>query len=107
MQFEEVKKEVKSISFDALRMDCDNFFEAVVLKDELLRLNERLKKFFGEPAFPSKNRLSYQAQETIRGFGGIMPGQTLYLWNQGKDTVLAMLWPWQDGERTTLKIIQK
>jgi hypothetical protein len=46
-------------------------------------------------------------EETVKAFGGIMPGQTLYFKNEGNDTIFAMLWPWQDGIRTTVKIIQK
>lgn len=108
MQFDELKDAVKNFSFDALRMDCDNYFEGVILKDELKKLVASLDNFFGSPAWPSsKGRLSFQAQEIIKGYGGIMSGQTLYFWNQGKNTVAAMLWPWQDGQRTTLKIIQK
>lgn len=107
MQFSEVKEEVKSVNFETLRTDCDNYFEAVVIKNELDKLGERLNKFFGEPAWPSKNRLSYQMQEAVKAFGGIMPGQTLYFKNQGNEAIFAMLWPWQDGVRTTVKIIQK
>jgi len=43
----------------------------------------------------------------IEEFGGIRPGQTLYFWNEGKDAVFAMLWPWQDGYHTTVKIGRK
>jgi hypothetical protein len=46
-------------------------------------------------------------QEVINGFGGIMPGQTLYFRSEGSESIFAMLWPWQDGIRTTVKIIQK
>jgi hypothetical protein len=107
MQFDDLKEEVKGISFDSLRMDCDNYFEGVVLKDELNKLTAKLEAFFGSPAWPSRNRIPYRAQEMINGFGGIMSGQTLYFWNQGKSAVAAMLWPWQDGQRTTIKIILK
>ncbi len=107
MQFSEVREEVKSLEFEALRTDCDNYFEGVVVKEELTKLSERLQKFFGLPAWPSKSRLSYQMEETVKAFGGIMPGQTLYFKNDGNDTIFAMLWPWQDGVRTTVKIIQK
>jgi hypothetical protein len=107
MQFSQVKEEVKLIPFEATRTDSDNYFEAVIVKTEVANLNERLKKFLGDPAWPSKNRLTFQAQEAVRGFGGIMPGQTLYFKSEGEDTIFAMLWPWQDGVRTTLKIIQK
>lgn len=107
MQFNDLVSEMKNNALDALRMDCDNYFEAVVLKDELDKLAKGLEGFFGLPVWPSKNRLSFKVQETIRGFGGIMPGQTLYFRNEGSDIVFAMLWPWQDGERTTVKIIKK
>ncbi|PIP19387.1 MAG: hypothetical protein COT38_03945 [Candidatus Omnitrophica bacterium CG08_land_8_20_14_0_20_41_16] len=109
MEFSNIKEEVKRVNFESTRTDCDNFFEAVVVKDELAKLSERLSKFLGEPAWPSKNRLSYQMQEAVKAFGGIMPGQTLYFKSEGSgsDAIFAMLWPWQDGLRTTVKIIQK
>ncbi len=107
MEFNEIKSKVKSLEFEVLRTDCDNYFEAVVVKNELSKLSERLSNFFGNPAWPSKNRLSYQMQEAVKAFGGIMPGQTLYFKSEGSDAIFAMLWPWQDGLRTTVKIIQK
>jgi len=107
MEFNEIKKEVKGVGFETLRTDSDNFLEAVNIKEELGRLNDRLKAFFGEPAWPSKDKLSFQAQETIKGFGGIMPGQTLYFKSEGRDSTFAMLWPWQDGKHTTVKIVRK
>lgn len=107
MEFKGLKEEIKSVNLDALRMDCDNNFEAVILKEELNKLIGRLEKFFGAPAWPSKNMLPFRAQEAIKNFGGILPGQTLYFYNQGNDTIYAMLWPWKDGKRTTLKIIKQ
>lgn len=107
MEFNSIKEEVKKIAFESLRTDCDNYFEGVLLKEEISKLNERLRGFFGDPAWPSKSRLDFHAKEAINGFGGIMPGQTLYFKSEGENTVFAMLWPWKDGMRTTVKIIQK
>lgn len=107
MEFSEIRKEIKEIPFSTLRMDRDNYFEAVIVKNEITRITEALNKFFGSPVFPSSSKLSFKVQELTNGFGGIMPGQTLYFWNEGSDTVFAMLWPWQDGERTTVKLIKK
>lgn len=107
MDFSAIRKNIRALSFDSLRTDCDNFFEGVVISAELEKLNIQLKSFLGEPVYPSKSRLPYKVQETVDGFGGIMPGQTLYYKNSGSDSIFAMLWPWQDGARTTLKIIQK
>jgi hypothetical protein len=107
MQFDKLKDEVKTVQFDALRCDADNNFEAVVVQEELEKLTARLEEFFGAPAFPSSNRLTFAMRQAIDGCGGIMPGQTLYFWNQGKEIIFAMLWPWSDGQRTTIKIIKK
>ncbi|MFA6349721.1 MAG: hypothetical protein WCY12_02175 [Candidatus Omnitrophota bacterium] len=107
MVFSQIKEEVKKVPFDALRMDCDNLLEAVLIKEELGKLTVSLEKFFGEPAWPSKNRLTLQMRKTLDSYGGIMSGQTLYYWTKGAETLLAMLWPWQDGSHTTLKLVKR
>lgn len=107
-QFESIKKEIKACNFDELRTDCDNYFEAVIVRDELSRLTGTLNNFFGLPVFPSKNRLSNLASRAVNSFGGIQPGQTLYSAQAEKSgQIYAMLWPWQDGMHTTVKIFQK
>jgi hypothetical protein len=106
MEFKEVKKEVKNIVFDTLRLDSDNYFEGVILKNELITMRERLERFFGTPVWPSKSRLSLRIEEGIRNYGGIGSGQTLYYYSQAGQTLFAMLWPWQDGQRTTVKLIK-
>ena len=107
MLFNEVKEEVKKVSFDTLRLDCDNLLEAVVVKEELNKLTASLRKFFGEPAWPSKNRMTLEMRKTLDSYGGIMAGQTLFYWTKGPETMLAMLWPWQDGTHTTLKLVKR
>jgi hypothetical protein len=107
MDFDALKKNVKLLNFEVLRTDCDNIFEAVVFEREVQKLTQELKAMMGEPVFPSKTRLPHKVQETVKGFGGIMPGQTLYFKSSEVDSILAMLWPWKDGQRTTIKIIQK
>lgn len=107
MQFEEMIKEVKGVSFDEVRSDEADYFEAVVLNEDMESLNALLGKFFGAPVFLSKEGFSSKVQETIREFGGVWPDQTLYIWNEGSDVIFAMLWPWQDKEHTTLKIVKK
>lgn len=107
MVFNQIKEEVKKVSFDALRLDCDNLLEAVVVKDEVAKLAACLEKFFGQPAWPSKNRMSLQMRKILDSYGGIMAGQTLYYWTKGPETMLAMLWPWQDGNHTTIKLVKR
>lgn len=107
MDFSSIRKDIKMLSFEALRTDCDNFFEGVIIQQEIEKLNFQLKSLLGEPVYPSKNRLAHKVQKRVDGFGGIMPGQTLYYKDLGNDSIFAMLWPWKDGQRTTVKIIQQ
>ena len=107
MEFCKIREEVKKIDFETLRNDKNDYFEAVIIKEKLVKLNERLKSFFGEPASMSESGLPPEAQDKINDFGGIMPGQTLYFRSEGADFIFAMLWPWQDCKHITLKIIHK
>ena len=105
MEFEALKREVKSLNLEELRKENINYFEAVILKPELAKLEKSLEKFLGVPVWPAQNTLSPDMRKAVDEFGGILPGQTLYLSIQEKDAVSVMLWPWQDGEHTTVKII--
>lgn len=105
MEFDALRKDLKRINFETLRTDCDNFFEGVIIRQELDKLNLQLKNLFGEPVYPSKNSLNLKVKETVDSLGGIMPGQTLYYKNLGQDGIFAMLWPWKDAQRTTVKVL--
>lgn len=107
MQYSELTQEVKALPFDILRVDTGDYFEAVILEDQLAKLIAVLDKFFGPAAYPLKIKLSLQIEEKIKDFGGIKPGQTLYFINQGAETIIAMLWPWSNGRQTTLKLIRR
>jgi hypothetical protein len=107
VDFSVVRKDMKMFNFETLRTDCDNFFEGVLIGQEAEKLNSRLKTLFGEPVYPSKEKLAHKVRQKVDGAGGLMPGQTLYYKDTGADSIMAMLWPWKDGQRTTVKIIQQ
>ena len=104
MQFSELKAQVKNIGYDELRADGNNYFEIVIKKEKLGEFCCALERFFGPPVWPPENKLPAQIEDVIRKFGGIMTGQTLYFYNQDNEVIFAMLWPWSDDERITLKI---
>ncbi|MCK9431451.1 MAG: hypothetical protein PHQ84_02530 [Candidatus Omnitrophica bacterium] len=107
MDFGQIRKDMKMFNFETLRTDCDNFFEGVAIGRELEKISGQLKDLLGDPVYPSKNRLEHKVRQKVEGLGGLMPGQTLYYKDSGEDIIMAMLWPWKDGERTTVKIIQQ
>lgn len=107
MDFEEIRGAVKEINSDALRADDAVYFEAVLLIDDTPKLTLALEHFFGKAVFPAKNSLSFTISRDIDGFGGIMPGQTLYYRSKGGEIIFAMLWPWKDDRHVTVKIIKR
>ena len=107
MDFDAIRRDMKEFSFETLRNDCDNFFEGVIFQQEIDKLKVQLGNLFGEPVYPSKNRLALNVRKTVDGLGGIMPGQVLYHKSLGTENIIAMLWPWKDGQHTTVKIIQQ
>jgi hypothetical protein len=106
MQFNQVKEEIKRVGFKNTDTDCDNLFEGIVQRAKVEKMTRKLEDIFGAPIWPSKNRLSFQMEKLIKQYGGIMQGQTLYLTSKNNEVVFAMLWPWKDGEHTTVKLIQ-
>lgn len=107
MEYTELKEAIKFLEFETVRVESRNYFEAVMSIENSISLNASLKKFFGNPIWPSEHNLSFLVQETINSFGGIMANQTLYFKGRGEDVVFAMLWPWQDGKYITVKIVKK
>ena len=104
MEFSKLKTEMKSIEFDMTRGDTEDYFEAVVKKSSLESVILVLEGSFGPPAWPSRAKLSKPAEELVNNFGGIRKGQTLYFSSESGHSVFAMLWPWQDNERVTIKM---
>jgi hypothetical protein len=107
MQFDELKTEIKPISFVVVRADTQDYLEVVILKNNLDGLCAILDRLFGSPIWPPENKIPALAVEAIKKYGGVMSGQTLYFWNQDDFCVFAMLWPWSDGEHITLKCGQE
>ncbi|MCK9603280.1 MAG: hypothetical protein M0R66_02855 [Candidatus Omnitrophica bacterium] len=107
VEFGQLKLAVKKIVFEMIRVDADNYFEAVLAKEHLSELASELEKNFGVAVWPSKEKLSPRIQENIQEFGGVRDDQTLYFSEEAGVCLLAMLWPWQDNRRITLKMAKK
>ena len=97
--------EIENIDFDLVRIDTDSYFEAVLLKNKLPQLVENLEKIFKAGKWPSEKEPPPEIEKIISGFGGVRGNQSLYFLREGQDYVCALLWPWQDQEHITLKIL--
>ena len=106
MEFHKLKTEIRKIELDVTRIDDDNYFEIVVKRHCLGDVVCLLEGVFGPPAWPSRNKVSKETEKAVKNFGGLRRGQTLYALNADSFSIFVMLWPWQDGERTTIKIVK-
>ncbi len=84
------------------------YFEAVVMYKDLIKLTSILKKNFGEPLKPFGRNVEFAAgvQKVVDLIGGLRSEQSFYLKNEnGGKFIYAALWPWQsDSSKVTLKI---
>jgi len=104
MEFDKVKKEVKNMEPDTTRMDNEKYFEVVINHARLGEVVRVLESVFGTPTWPSNKKLSKDMEKLIKNAGGLRKGQTLYFLSKEEYSAFVMLWPWQDGERVTVKM---
>lgn len=78
--------------------------EIVIREKDTQKWQELLREYFG-PAVKSRGeKASKKDKEITEEFGGIWQDQTLFIKSDKGKMIIAMLWPWQSGENTTLKI---
>jgi hypothetical protein len=107
MVFKSLKQDIKLMAFDSVRRDEADYFEAVFFKQDLIKVVAKVSNALGEILYPSSKSLDKKFENFILEYGGIQKGQSLYCKESGDFIVLAMFWPWQDGEHITLKLVKK
>ena len=103
---QEVMQSLKSVEHEQIRRDSEAYLEIVFSLEAMIKIRPVLEKFYG-PAFkPAGMKAGREASEFSKGYGGIQKEQELYYKSGLGVSHLAMLWPWQDDKRVTLKIIE-
>lgn len=92
--------------FEELRNDSKEFFECVINKKSLAATSKALEAFFGPPAKPAGKAPTKDDEYNTERFGGIRSNQILYVKKTNSETFLCMVWPWGDGDRLTVKILE-
>ncbi len=87
------------------RRVADSYAEIVVNSGEIMKWHELFTGVFGPASSPAGVDASPEDMQLTREFGGISEEQTLYKKDFGSGYVIAMLWPWQNGEHITIKVI--
>jgi len=105
MTYEELIEKIKKLNLKEKRSDTPHLLEIVIGEEEAAKLKRCLKSYYGAPVEDGKVPLP-QAQEHIAACGGVWAGQTLYFMSDETHFSYAMLWPWSNGIRITVKLIR-
>ncbi|MFH1208105.1 MAG: hypothetical protein V1673_00925 [Candidatus Omnitrophota bacterium] len=106
MTFLDFLVEIQTLRIEELRAQREEYFEAVIAKADLDPLHKILTAYFGPPLKPEGQLPSGEANRRAESYGGIRKDQTMYFRQDGDHSECALLWPWGNGIRITVKVIQ-
>ena len=104
MSFPELIERLKALPVDEKRKESNGYLELVLSARHLNHLYPILEQYFGVPFKPPGIEPTSQAESYARRYGGIRKHQTLYFIQNNGTASCAMIWPWSDGSRSTLKV---
>ena len=105
MELKEIIEKCKVLDIYEERLVTISYYEIVFYAKDVGEWKNLLESIFGVAIKPAGAELSKEDAELIQKYGGVRDSQVLYKKKTGNTTVIAMLWPWQDKVRITLKII--
>ena len=105
MTFEDLIKRCRALEIAEERQLSEEYGEFVIYNEHITEWYKMFDEILGKPqkslgAKPTKADLLLTEK-----YGGVYENQVLYKKDFNEGTLLAMLWPWGDGEHITLKII--
>lgn len=106
---EEIVRECAKFDIYEKRAITDKYYELVFHNKDKDELEKTLTGILGAAVKGPKAKPAKQDSLITKNYGGIHNDQTLFKKEFEGGTVIAMLWPWQDGAHITLKaaIIKK
>ncbi len=102
MGFEEALKKQDLKIFEE-RTVSDDTGELVFFTDQKSEWESLVGELLGPAVKPEGQKPSRDDLQTTNEFGGIRADQTLFKKGFDGYSMIAMFWPWQDGQHTTLK----
>ena len=104
MTIDEILLQTKDLGIYEHRSKNDEYCELVFYSKDLNSWYDILSSALGEPRKPSGTAPTQSDLDLTSRTGGIRINQTLFEKNFGGETIIAKIWPWDDGEHLTLKM---
>ena len=104
MTLKEILDQSKNLEIFEKRDITDKYAELVFLTRDAEKWEQFLSGVLGPAVKVTGNKPEKEDLNLTKTYGGIRIGQSLFKKKFDKITVIAMLWPWQDKNHTTLKL---
>ncbi|MCM8813414.1 MAG: hypothetical protein NC924_05695 [Candidatus Omnitrophica bacterium] len=104
--FQTILQSIAPLNVYEKRRRSDDYCELVFLNVELSTWNNIFTTALGQAVKPAHQKPDEQALRIAKDVGGISFNQTLFYRDFEDGVILVMFWPWQDGARTTLKMMR-
>jgi hypothetical protein len=105
--FEEVMRTVREIPHEETRRESEDYLEMVMFLDSWYDVLSVFDDYFGAPLKAPGDIPDKMAFRVSDPYGGITEEQALYHLTRDDAKQVAMVWPWSDGKRMTVKILQE
>lgn len=104
MTAKDIIAKCSNLDISEQRSTAEDYSELVFFNKEQEEWNRILTEILGEAKKPAGKDPSEEDDSLTEEYGGIFTNQTLFQKDFDTVTVIAMVWPWQDGVHTTLKV---
>ena len=105
LTYEQLVQEINKIPVFESRIDRDDMKEFVVQEKNITPLHLILQNYFKEFKSASETPTLEDKKRAAR-WGGVREHQALYFKEEEGVSQCAMLWPWEDGTRCTVKLVR-
>ena len=104
---EEVMRRARQIEHEQTRRESEDYLEMVIFRESWNDVLSLFEGYFGPALKPAGEDADETAENVANRFGGIAREQVLYHAAHDELQHVAMIWPWADGKRMTVKILQE
>jgi hypothetical protein len=104
MKLQQIIEQCKKLDIVEERTAQEDYAEFVFRSKQVEQWIRILEELLGPPLKKAHVKPTRQMQDLTKEFGGIWDDQTLFKKDFEGFSVMAMFWPWQDGEHITFKL---
>lgn len=104
MTVKDLLSKISHLKAEEKRTISEEYSELVFLNKDIDELCKIFSGILGEPEKKQGIKPSKDILRLTKNYGGVRENQTLFKKDNAQNTIIAMLWPWQDNMHTTLKM---